>query len=150
MAVVDKRIGAPGTKMPFGAGGQGFVLRRKFDFESVPAGSGDTIQMLDIPINTHVLAVNVNITQVEDSTAVCSVGDGNDAGVAVQSDAFMAGVDLEVLGMSSSKTHNSAGYNEVAPVGHGKAFTAAGVIQLLLSAACDTAKGEVSAICIPM
>jgi hypothetical protein len=150
MAVVDARSGAAGTKLPFGAGGQGFVLRRKLDFLTTPCSSGDVIQALNIPANTFVLMAGINVTVAEGATAAGTLGDCNEAGVAVDVDGYMSDVDLNAVAAETSHEKEDVAYNDFDGGSEGKFYAAAGVIALVPGADLDAAKCEVAALCFPM
>lgn len=119
--------------------GEEFNFSQVFDLSVTASGSGDTLQLIDIPAKTLVKSVHLVMLTVEDSTLTCTVGDGADP------NGWLSTADLESAvntTYSSGTLMIEAAPNTYADVYHGgKYYATADTIDMVMSAnAGDTAK----------
>ena len=104
-------------------------LSNKIDFSEFNVGAGDTVQCLKVAKDMLVRNVSVIIVTAEGATTTATVGDGDGA------DSWDASTNLNAT--AGTLTSGLAGTDAYATAG--KFYTAADTIDLVVSAACDTA-----------
>ena len=118
-----------------------FVVEQVIDFGKTPAGSGDVIQAINVQPGWFVSTVLVQAVTPEGATATAQVGDGTLA------TGFIPSANLNSAGLyKSNLTLTEAAPNTVTGYTAGKLYTAADTIDLVVSAALDTAKVAVRAL----
>jgi hypothetical protein len=146
MATVDRTGGSAGY--PWDGRNKIFLLSNTVSLADTNSVASDTLQVLDIPANTHVLNVYVRVTTIEDSALTATVGDGTDPNGWDNSVNFASAGYY--TGMSDTDPYTDGEANSLtAP--SGKIYTAADTIDLVMSAAAgDTAVFTVYALCIDL
>jgi hypothetical protein len=104
-------------------------LSNKIDFSEFNVGSGDTVQCLKVAKDMLVTNVRVIVVTPEGATATATVGD------ATAADGWDASTNLNAT--AGTVTAGLAGTDSYATAG--KLYTAADTIDLVVSAALDTA-----------
>jgi len=104
-------------------------LSAKVDFSEFNVGSGDTVKCLNVAADMLVTNVRVIVVTPEGSTATATVGDGDTA------NGWDASTNLN--GTAGTVTAGLAGTDAFATAG--KLYTAADTIDIVVSAALDTA-----------
>ena len=148
MATYDYSKGGT-SGIPNRFAGRVAVIERYFDFAVIAAersaasqaalASGDIIQAIDVPADSHVLLCTLKVIKAEGAAANVGVGDG--AGTS----GYMAAVDLNATGVSTSA---ATAANSVA-VGGGKYYTVADTIDLILNSnSIDVAQILLTAVVI--
>jgi hypothetical protein len=134
--LADNQTAKPGFSY-----GKFYVLENEVSFASQNGAQNDVIQALNIPADTLVIAVAVEVTTAEGEASTVDVGiTGGDT------DGFLDGISLATVDIL---TDTDAGY--LASV-QGYHFTAADTIDLLLPSAVtyDTAVLTIRAYCIDL
>ena len=132
MATVDATVG--GTELAAKDAGEGFTLNATFDFAKTNQLSGDVIQVIALPADVRVLAVDVKVDTAEGGTLTFEVGDGTDP------NGWAAAVDGNVAAASQ-------GTGALAASNGGKLYLAADTIDITLNDNADGAKISVFAHC---
>lgn len=132
MATLNETIGGTNTDTkPSNLDvGRIFTVERTLDFALTARASADVLQMIQIPKNTLVNHVLIDIETIEDSTLTIDVGDDGDP------NGFLAAINAEVLGVSANNGAYSAD----------RLYTTANTIDAVLSAAANAGKIRVIAI----
>jgi len=104
-------------------------LSAKIDFSEFNVGSGDTVQCLKVAKDMLVTNVRVIVVTPEGATATATVGDGDGANSWDASTNLNATAGTVTAGLAGTDAYATAG----------KLYTAADTIDLVVSAALDTA-----------
>lgn len=135
MATIDLRVGS-GSDYPALNSGRLTKLSYTLDTADQNVGSGDVVHLFNIPANTFIQLVNVNVETLEGGTATVDIGDYTAASppVAIDADGFHNNLDLNNATGWVSSDQNSAAYQ------YGDYSAVARVIGLLANNALDAAK----------
>lgn len=129
-----------GIQAPRLIGTQAVIAENLLDFSSYNVAGSDVVQALKVPANTIVTRVWCIIKTAEGATATATVGDGTDA------NDWDASVDLNAAaGTLTSSAYGTDGYSTTS-----KFYASADTIDLVVSAALDTAKVIVKAEMLPV
>ena len=137
-------------------GGRCFVLENNFSFATYNLGSTETAKLFAIPARTFVACVTAEVTTAEGATLTIDVGDFSSAGVAVDADGYLDGVNCNSTSTfvdSTSMTVVDGSPNDTIDnaYANGKFYSAAGYIGLLCNnASADTAVVKFKALCFDM
>lgn len=131
------------------------ALSNTIDFSTNNAAQNDVIIALNIPADTFVSEVILEVVTVEGGTLTVDVGDCTAAGVAVDVDGWLDGFSCNttttLVGYSRTITVNTSTGAVVGPAYYaGKLYTSAGYIAVLANNAADVAVVKVTAICTPV
>ena len=132
MATKDKTVGGTGV-LAANDSGEGFTLKGEIDFAVDNQSSGDIIQLISIPADTHVLAVDTKVVTAEGGTLTYESGD------AVDPNGWDAAVDGNVAG---SVQGNGAFASD-----GGKLYTSADTLDIVINNDADKAKIQMFAFC---
>lgn len=110
-----------------------YVIEKTIDCSVNELGSGDTAELLAIPAGTFVSAVFTDVTTAEGSAATVTVGDGTDP------NGWATSANVNAVAV----TWGAGAY----PTAMGKLYSAADTIDIVTSAAFDTAVFTIRAIC---
>jgi len=137
MATVDLTAG--GGEIPYvGSPNGAYVKKNAVDFSVASRNASDVLQLIDVPADTLVLAVQWKVTTAEGGTFTFDLGDGVDPNGYVDNangNALAAGASLATTAFSVA-------------VGGGKYYSAADTIDMVLDHAVDAAKIEVRALMV--
>lgn len=137
-------------------GNRCFVLENNFSFATYNLGSAETAKLFTIPARTYVACVTAEVTTAEGATLTIDVGDFSSAGVAVDADGYLDGVNCNstsTFDASTSMTVVDGSPNDTIDnaYANGKFYSAAGYIGLLCNnASADAAVVKIKALCFDM
>lgn len=129
------------------SGGGLYVIQRTVNFATaitvLKSGTAfaiaDTVELIDIPVNTWVMAVMVRVTTASDSGESDDVDFGDST-----TNYFIDSMNMTTTGTSDSLTTSSTGF----ATSGGKVYTSADTLDAYFVAAGDTGIFELTMVCM--